>query len=248
MRTLATIIQNLWFWPLFVFASGVYIGLVGLFMLAVCPFESKRRMERRLRRAISGYGRLIVGCAWPFVRVEYRDLAVGDTDNPVIFICNHRSLIDAFMLAYLPIEGVQITKAWPIRLPVLGGLARLAGYMSVTDLELDELFRRAGSLLDQKVCLGAFPEGTRSDGREMGQFGSAIFRLAKERRATLVPFAISGSERVAVRGSWWLRPGSIRVDKLPALRWVDYRDLSVFKLKNRVREMLISHLQDVEGQ
>ncbi len=149
-------------------------------------------------------------------------------------------------MACLPFEGVQIAKKWPFKLPVLGFMARLAGYLSIHEMTLKEFFDRAGRLYSENASMVAFPEGTRSGGREMGQFTSAIFRFARQAGATIVPLAIMGNENMPPKGSLLLRPGLVRVHKLPALRWEDYRDMSAFKLKNHVRELIRAHIEETE--
>lgn len=239
--------QNLLFWFLFVLFSAVFMAMVGLWLLTASLFCSKRRILRWLRRSISWYGWLAIYCAWPFVRFKYRDLSPDDEIEPSIFICNHRSATDPFMLCHLPIEGVQIAKSWPLQLPVLGVLGKLAGYICIQDIRLEDFYKQGEELLEQKVSLASFPEGTRSRDGRMGAFNSAVFRLAKNARATLVPLAISGTEKVNRPGTLLLRPGVVRVDKLPALAWEDYRNLSVFKLKTTVRQILCQHLNELES-
>ena len=238
--------QNLLFWPLFLLATTLFILVAVPFLAVASCFESRRRIMYRLRRIIRWYGRTVIACGWPFVRVEYRDWAPEDNLQSIVFVCNHRSAMDAFFFSYSPVEGVQIAKSWVLRLPVYGVLARLAGYLSIHDLSLSEFYRRAGQLLDEGVCLGTFPEGTRSRGRSMGPFNSAVFRLIQQKKATVIPMTISGSEKVMPKGAWFLRPGRVRLDKLPALPWPAYCDLTVFKLKNTVRETIDRHLRSIE--
>jgi 1-acyl-sn-glycerol-3-phosphate acyltransferase len=81
----------------------------------------------------------------------------------------------------------------------------------------------------------------------MGPFHSSVFRLAQQVRATLVPVAVSGSEQVPPRGSLLLHPATIRVHKLPCLRWEDYQQMSTFQLKSEVHERLRRHLASIES-
>lgn len=248
MRRLVVAIQNLMFWPLFFAASAVYIAIATIFILVIALLASKRITLRRLRRAITWYGRTVIACGWPFVRVKYRDLSPEDMSPPYIVVCNHRSASDPFLMACLPFECIQVAKGWALKLPILGVVARLAGYLTFQEMSVDDFFEEGGRLLDEKVCIVSFPEGTRSGGREMGQFTSAIFRLALQAKAEIVPLAISGNEEIPPKGRLVLHPGLIRVEKLPAVKWDDYCEMDVFKLKNHIRDLLEAHLKSVEGQ
>lgn len=204
---------------------------------------------RMLRRAIAWYGAVIIRVLpFPLIRVQYRDFERGKGDGPCIFVCNHRSASDAFLMAFpgLQYECVQVVNIWPFRIPVLGIIARLAGYLSVKEMPFAEFLRRSILLLKQGVSTIVFPEGTRSGGKEIGQFHSAIFRVALESRCPIIPLCITGNENIPVRGSFLLRPGVIKIHKLIALPWQDYRNLTAFTLKSRVRDIIARELELME--
>ena len=234
-----------------------YAGLV-LFTLVAVPLWTvwvtlfgllcgRRAALRRMRRAISWYGKVVIWVLpFPWVRVRYRELEVESSPGPYLWICNHRSSSDPFLLGCVPHEGVQVVNIWPFRLPVWGPLARLAGYLSVREMPAEEFLARSARLLAEGVSIGAFPEGTRSTGREMGPFHSIMFRLALMTKVPIAPICILGNERIPPRGSMALRPGTIRIHRLPALRWEQYKDLDAFRLKNRVRDLIAAELARME--
>ena len=240
-------LQNLIFYTLFFAATIVLVPILTLLIFVVAIFRPKRVVMRRVRRAISWFGKVVLRCGWPFVRVEYKDLAPREKDGPFIFVCNHRSASDPPLMAVLPFECVQIVNVWPFKLPLYGLIAKIAGYLSVHEMPLEGFFDRVGLLLSQGVCIIAFPEGTRSASREMGPFTSSIFRAAQKHDAKIVPLAIAGNEDIPHKGSVVLHPGRIRIHKLPVVDCRKYRDEPVIKLKNRVRDTLQKHLAEIEG-
>jgi len=247
MRRVVVIVQNAVFWTLFFAVSGVFIP-VATVLVALIGLATPRRFAMRcVRRAISWYGWTMLRCGWPFARVKYRDLAPEERDTPFVFVCNHRSASDPFLMACLPFECIQIVNKWPFKLPVLGVVARFAGYISIMEIPFEVFRERAARLLAQGVCIISFPEGTRSGGRKMGPFGSAIFRVAHECRAKIAPLALSGNEDIPHKGSLVLHPGRVYVDKLPAVTWNEYRDMNPFRLKNHIQGLLRDHLEKVEG-
>lgn len=248
MWRMKTAFQNGLFWSLFVLVSALYIPAAIMVVAFFSVLLRRRTTLWMTRRAISYYGWLILRCAWPFIQVRYEDLSGGESDIPFIFVCNHRSASDPFLMACLPFECVQIVKRWPLRLPVLGFMARVAGYLSIHEMPLDRFYARGMELYENGVSIISFPEGTRSGTREMGPFTSSIFRLARRCKAPIVPLAIMGNEDKPERGSILLRPGTVRVHKLPAIRYNEYRDMSIFTLKNHVRDVLGRHMESVEGR
>jgi 1-acyl-sn-glycerol-3-phosphate acyltransferase len=230
---------NLTFYPLFFLYSAVSIPLLTVLVVFMGLFMTRRRTMKQFRRAISWYGIVIIKVLpFPLVRIRYHDYAKSEADSPYIFVCNHRSASDPFLMGCLPYEFVQVLNTWPSRLPVLGRYARWAGYLSVNEMPFEVFFEKALELLRQGVSIVVFPEGTRSNSSTMGHFHGAIFRIALHAACPIVPICITGNENVPARGSLLLRPGTIKVHKLPALQWEEYKDLKPFKLKNKVRDLI----------
>lgn len=248
MRRLAAVWLNLWFYPAALLFSAVAIPVLSLAVAAAAMFVPRRRALRMFRRAISAYGLGVIrAVAFPWIRVAYRDAGPDPAPGGRIIVSNHRSGSDAFMMAVLPEEIVQVVNIWPFRIPVLGFMARKAGYLSVREMTIGEFVARGTALLREGVSLVVFPEGTRSGGREMGPFHGAAFRLALAARAPIVPLCITGTERTPARGTAWLEPARIRVHRLPAIPWESFRDQDPFHLKTRVREAMARELAAMDG-
>ena len=227
--------------------SAVCIPLLMLFVAFMSLFAGRRRTMKLFRRAIGWWGRGITLVPFPFVEVSYEDNSGGAAGGPYIFVCNHRSFSDGFLMSVLTLEGVQVVNIWPFRIPVLGFFARAAGYLNIRMMQTEEFFEKATGLLRENVSVIFFPEGTRSGSRKMGNFHGSAFRLALKSRAPIVPLCISGSEIILPKGSFVLRPGTIRVRSLPAITWSEYKEWSVFTLKNRVREIIGNELALMEN-
>jgi len=237
---------NFAFWVLFSIVTAGFIvgGFICACVHALCV-RDRRKTLRLVRRTISYYGAATLRCGWPMVRVRYVDHAPGDTP-PFVFVANHRTTSDAYVMGCLPCEAVQVVNIWPFRIPFLGRIARLAGYLSVREMPMEDFLRRGAELLSQGVSVITFPEGTRSGSRRMGQFHGSAFRLAIHAGARIAPLAISGNEHIPRRGSLWLHPGKITIDKLPALDAAQYQTLGAYKLKTRVREVIQQQLDRME--
>lgn len=247
MDKLKAMLLTGYFFTLFLAGSAIVIPALAVLVAFWQPFHSRRSTMRRVRRAISLYGRIVTLLPWPAIRVRYEDHGGDGTPGPYIFVANHRAASDAFLMCVLPHEAVQVVNTWPFRIPVLGLFAKVAGYLNVKNMPLEEFMTKAGRLFREGVCLIFFPEGTRSGGRTMGNFHGSAFRLALQEKAAIVPLCITGNENIPPKGSLLFHPGTIRVRRLPALRWEEFRDLSAFALKNRVRETIQNELARMEN-
>ena len=240
------ILLNLWFYTLFFIGSLFVIPLLTLAGLIPALFTSWRKTLARARALIKVYGKVILALPWPFIRVR-AERADGPPPSPCIYICNHRAASDAFLMAMLPGEIVQVVNIWPFKIPVLGFFAKMAGYLSIREMPEDDFMNRGAELLSQGVSIAAFPEGTRSGSREMGPFHGTLFRLALKTGAPIVPVCLSGNEKTPPKGSGQLHPANIRVRTMAALSSESYLDMTPFKLKNRVREMMAAELESMES-
>ncbi|MDP3112650.1 MAG: lysophospholipid acyltransferase family protein [Thermodesulfovibrionales bacterium] len=256
--------MNLYFYTFFILFSIMVIPALTLFVAFLAIFIPHRYAMKRFRRAISWYGRVMTLIPFPLIKIHYEDHSKNNSlgcphsggfaeenesyrPGPYIFVSNHRSSSDPFLMCVLPHEAIQIVNVWPFNIPVLGIYARLAGYLNVNQMPSGLFFDRALKLLQEKVSIIFFPEGTRSGGKEMGNFHGSAFRLALQAQAPIVPICISGDENIPPKGSLLLRPGTIRVRRLPAILWDDYKDMNVFLLKNRVREIISRELSLMEN-
>jgi 1-acyl-sn-glycerol-3-phosphate acyltransferase len=199
---------------------------------------------RRFRRAIKVYGNVVIRILpFPWIRIRFKDHAPQEKVGSYIFVANHPAATDAFLMAVLPGEIVQVVNKWPFKLPILGQFARWAGYLSVNEMPYEEFFVRAVRYLQEGVSIVVFPEGTRSSSKVMGQFHGAMFRVALETKAAIVPVCIWGNKDIPVRDSLILRPGTIKVDKLKAVVFDEYKNMGPFKLKNHIRSLIAAGLE-----
>lgn len=248
MRLIKLIYLNVTFYLFFLTFSLAAVSTATTFIFFYALFMPHRRVMNRLRRAISWYGGVIIRVLpFPLVRIEYREYTQHDLGGPYLFVCNHRSASDPFLMAMLPGEFIQVANIWPFRIPVLGTVARIAGYLSVREIPFQELIVMTTKLLTEGVSLVAFPEGTRSRDNSVGQFHSAIFRVALGRRMPIVPLCITGTEIILPRGSALLHPGVVKMHRLQPLLWEEYGAFSPFRLKNYIRQIMMDEVASMES-
>jgi 1-acyl-sn-glycerol-3-phosphate acyltransferase len=249
MRLLKLIYLNITFYAFYIIFSLVFIPLLTVFIVCCRLILSHRQTMKRLRRVIVWYGTVAIRILpFPLIRVEYKNYARNEGRGPFIFVSNHRSSSDPFLMACpcLFYEAIQVVNIWPFRLPVLGIIAKLAGYLSVREMPFEDFFAKTTKLLREGVSIVVFPEGTRSRDNSVGQFHGAIFRAAIEVKTPIVPLCITGSELIPPIGSMLLRPGVIKIHQLKPLLWEEYAGFSPFKLKNHVRQMIINEVAAME--
>jgi 1-acyl-sn-glycerol-3-phosphate acyltransferase len=191
---------------------------------------------------------VITAIPFPFIKLRYENHGnCDDPGEPYIFVCNHQSASDPFLMCLLPHEAIQIVNVWPFRIPVLGLYAKFAGYLNIRMMQPEQFMKKASELLQEGVSIIFFPEGTRSISGKMGSFHGAAFRLALELKASVVPICIAGNRNIPPKGSLLLHPGTVVVRRMPAISWDEYKELTPFAFKNRVWKTIDHELSTMEN-
>ena len=238
---------NLIFYPLLIIVT---IGMSSFFFFPVVitrSFFGVRRTLWVVRQLIRWYALVLMRfLMFPFVRIIYKDFEIGKGPGACVYICNHRSSSDGFFMANLNVEYVQVVGNWPFKVPVIGWIARAAGYLNVQKMSFLEFEATARQLLQENVSIITFPEGSRTTDRKVHQFRGSAFRVAQKAGVPIVPLCISGNQKVLEKGSWLFTPGTVYLHKLPMIHWEEFKDLVPFKLKNMVREIIQNEVDKLE--
>jgi len=142
------------------------------------------------------------------VRVDSEELGkLGALPGPAIIAPNHVSLWDVvFIIARLP-RAVCVMKKSILKNPVLGGGARLAGY--IANDGMGRMIRNAADALAGDGQLLLFPEGTRTrrDALWVNPFKGGCAIIALRAQVPVYPVFIRSDTRYLEKG-WplWKRP------------------------------------------
>lgn len=155
--------------------------------------------------------------AWvqPFAHVYWRLSRIGrehvPQSGPVIFVSNHRSFIDPFIIGLCSRRPVYyVAKQELFTNKLLGWFLSSLGAFPVRRGEADaDMIETAKAILKRGDPVLIFPEGTRIRPGALGKPKRGVGRLALETGATVVPVAIIGTE--AIRKGFRIRPHKIRV-------------------------------------
>jgi 1-acyl-sn-glycerol-3-phosphate acyltransferase len=161
-----------------------------------------------------------------------------DPSKPHLFVANHKSLADVFLLCLLPWEMKFLSKESIFKVPLLGWQMRMS-----RDIPIErgnrESARRALEAMRERLSRGSsvivFPEGTRSADGSIAPFREGAFRLAIELGVDVVPLAVAGTENTLPKHSLVFRPTRASVTVLPAVPVAGLMADDAPRLAERVR-------------
>ena len=159
----------------------------------------------------------------PFFTIYFRLSRIGrehiPAEGPVLFVSNHRSFIDPFVIGLMsrrPIYYVAKKELFTQRLTAwfLNSLGAFPIDRGAAD---EDAMATAREILERGDPVLIFPEGTRVRPGALGTPKRGVGRLALETGAPVIPLAMIGTE--AIRRGWRIRPHKVSIRAGAPLRF-----------------------------
>ena len=220
--------------------AALTLGAVGLLAVAACTlFQVRRFYSERLATPL---GRLILKI-WGVRFVVHSP--VGWPSGQVVYISNHTSTIDMFVLIALGLPNARFFLSGYLRaLLPLGVIGWIIGIFWTVPQEYPArrraIFARAAQVLErsgESVYLS--PEGSRITDGGIGHFNKGAFHLATHLRAPIVPLYIAIPSAIDPGKGIAAGAGLVHVHVLPAIPTHDWRIEDVEKNRDAVRRLYV---------
>ncbi len=132
-----------------------------------------------------------------------------------VFVCNHSSMFDIpVLLASIPLNTAIIYKKELEKVPVFGwglamspfvGVKRENPRMAVASIDV------AVNAIGSGTSVIVFPEGTRSQTGELGQFKRGAFLLASRSGKPIIPVTIKGTNNIMPGDKLQFKSGNVEI-------------------------------------
>jgi 1-acyl-sn-glycerol-3-phosphate acyltransferase len=183
------------------------------------------------------------------VKVEVKGAEHVNRDLPCIYMSNHQSYFDIFVLLVgLPVDFKFIMKKSLMKIPLMGTTMRRAGYLSVDRKDIKKAIISMDAAAE-KIRNGAsilvFPEGTRSKDGHIQDFKKGGFHTALKAGCDIIPIAILNSRDIVPKGSLRIKKGTIKMSIGRPIPVKDYSKGNINDLITRTREAIISQMTEI---
>ncbi len=154
-------------------------------------------------------------CWLLFIPVEVNGLENIQPHQSYIFVCNHQSCFDIFVIyGWLPVVFKWLMKQELRRIPFVGTACQAAGHIFIdrsNPVAAMESIQRVEKSLVNGVSTVIFPEGTRTKDGQIGRFKRGAFQIALDLHLPILPISINGCYEVMPKGAKYVTHHPIRM-------------------------------------
>ena len=170
-----------------------------------------------------------------------------------LVLANHQSFLDPLLIG-LPLQRPIsfVARDSLFKVPVVGWMLRNTYVMpisreSASSASLRETIRR----MQHGFLVGIFPEGTRTETGEVGEFKPGFVALIRRAKLPVYPVGVAGAFQSMGKGSWFMKPVRVRLVygepiSVEELALYDGRDKDD-ALINLVRSRIVACQQEAEA-
>ncbi|MCL2597142.1 MAG: 1-acyl-sn-glycerol-3-phosphate acyltransferase [Paludibacter sp.] len=183
---------NIYLWLVAIPLSAILTILTSILIILIAPFAPKSHLAHLIPKT---WAKLI--CLLLLIRVKIFGIENIDTNQSYVYISNHQSIIDIFVIyGWLPSVFKWLMKAELLKIPFVGWACKAAGHIFIersVGIEANKSIAAAESILQNGISVLIFPEGSRTHNGKMQRFKRGAFRIAADLHLPVLPITLCGS-------------------------------------------------------
>jgi 1-acyl-sn-glycerol-3-phosphate acyltransferase len=182
-----------------------------------------------------------------FIRVDIKGKELIKPEQAYVFVCNHRSQLDIPLFARACVNAFRfLSKIEVTKIPVMGYVVKKL-YITVDRNDKDDrvksIERMKRSLLDEKISVVLFPEGTRNrTDKSLIDFKDGAFRLAIDTQLPMAVLTILNTKDFIPANKFELKPGTVKAIWSEPIPTIGMTSADVPALKEKVRNILLKNM------
>lgn len=225
-------ILSIFLWPLWgmMFLFGAIIYSIAIIIL---PSYRLHFLAQTLARLFMLFGGQLF---------RVRGTAPDPEKGPYLYLMNHESLFDGFMM----VAGIRhyftgVGAVEQFSYPVWGYLVKKYGVIPIVRQKLKTAIISMDKLeetIKKGTSIMIAPEGTRTLTGELGPFKKGAFHVAKNTGITIIPVGLIGAYKAKNKNDWRIKPGVLTTVFGDPIVQAEYEHLSLNELQEIVREKI----------
>lgn len=203
--------------------------------------------SQAVRKFIWLYGRGWVGLISLLTSVKIQGRTLP---TPCIIVSNHASFFDIYFMGAQPVWNVcMVVRNWPFKIFFYRPFMLAAGYVNTEQGEPGEALEQTLRAIGQGASMLFYPEGTRGEGGKLKRFRTGAFHAALQANVPVVPFCISGTDKLLPKGERWARPAAITIRLLAPVFPGAYRSLpnGATAMRNHVKALMAEAIEEMSA-
>jgi 1-acyl-sn-glycerol-3-phosphate acyltransferase len=235
-------------WPYQIYSWLIFVPYLGISTLffGLLTIILVRTTNPRFASMFVGklWTRLIAYMTPIFVKVEGRENIVPG--QSYVIVSNHQSLYDiAVMYGWLDIDIRWVMKKELRKVPGLGPACAKIGHIFIDRTSFKKSLKAiyaAKDVLTDGTSVVFFPEGTRTETGELGEFKRGAFKIAYDFKLPILPITIVGTREILPSKSVLIAPGRVKMVIHPPVPMEGKKKTSIDVVQEEVRETIKSAL------
>lgn len=184
----------------------------------------------------------------PFWSVKVQGLDNIDPKKTYVIIANHQSMADIVVIYQIKSQFKWVAKASLFKVPFIGWCLGLIKHIKLNRgdfASIKEIYHQASGWLKKDMSVLFFPEGTRSNSDQMGEFQNGAFKFAIKEKKPILPICLKGTHAAIPKGSWIFKAKvTATVTVLPQIATDNLGPGDFAQLRDNVRSKIDAALRE----
>ena len=169
-----------------------------------------------------------------------------DLNKSYVVVSNHPSTLDIFThITALPVSIRFLTKTELFRIPVFGRVLKVLGLPRIDRENASANFEKINDSISQvikdKNSIMIFPEGKRSNQRDLLPFKKGAAYISKDFHLPIIPVVTHNAHNLMRKGEVWLRSGEITIEILNPINYSE--ELTVEEITAKIYNLIDDKLK-----